>query len=288
MNENTSAARPLRHLFGAACVLSLAGCSTLSDWGGRTVSAVGGAVSGAGAAVRDSVAGAPPAVSAPAGRRANDTAPPRQSAPIAPASAVGLGSPTPAPEIAPRAPAPMAAPAPMPVASAPAPVTLPPPVTAPAAAPMRAPAPVAAAPAPVPAPAVPPARAPAPAVAPAPAAPAPRVAAVPPPAAKPAPAVTMAAIAPKAEPRAIAPGRFTVQIAAFAVEANAQTTRDRVNNRLAAAGDALAPGERVAQVGRIGERSVVMVGEYADRAGAEDLAARLRKVLNQDVAVIRR
>jgi hypothetical protein len=91
-----------------------------------------------------------------------------------------------------------------------------------------------------------------------------------------------------ATPRAIAPGRYTVQVASFAVAANADTTRDRVNARLAAAGDQLLPGERVAQVARVNERSVVLVGDVADRAAAEDLAARLRRVLNQDVTIVRR
>lgn len=301
MNENNTAtalhpstASPARArlLFGAACVAGaglLSGCSTLSSWGSKTVDAV----SGAGAAVRDTVASAPPAISAPAGRRANDTAPPRQSAPIAPASAVGLGggnaapAPAPAPAAAARsapAPAPIAAaptPSPAPAAAPmPPPVVMPPPVSA---APAAAAAPAARAAAPAPAAA--PARAAAPAPAPAPATrPAPPPAA----AARATAPVTMAAVAPRPEPRAVAPGRYTVQVGAFAVAANAETTRDRINTRLAAAGDALQPGERVAQVARVGERSVVMVGDYADRGAAEDLASRLRRVLNQDVAVIRR
>lgn len=83
------------------------------------------------------------------------------------------------------------------------------------------------------------------------------------------------------------PGHYTVQIAAFAVAANAEATRNRVNARLAAAGDQLQADERVAQIARIGDRSYVVVGDSADRAGAEALAKRLRAVLNQDVAVIR-
>jgi hypothetical protein len=101
---------PLRLLFTAACSLglgALAGCSTMSSWGTKTADAV----SGAGAAVRDSVTGAPPVMAAPAGRRANDAAPPRQPAATAPASAVGLGSPSPAP-----LPAPVPAPPPAPCA----------------------------------------------------------------------------------------------------------------------------------------------------------------------------
>lgn len=300
MNENNTAASlhpstaspaRARLLFCAACVAGaglLSGCSTLSSWGSRTADAV----SGAGAAVRDTVASAPPAISAPAGRRANDTAPPRQSAPIAPASAVGLGGASAAPAPAPAAAA-RSAPTPAPMAAAPTPAPAPPPAAAPMPPPVVMPPPVSAAPAATapaprvaaPAPAAPPARAAAPAPTPAPAArPAPPPAA----AARATAPVTMAAVAPRPEPRAVAPGRYTVQVGAFAVAANAETTRDRINTRLAAAGDALQPGERVAQVARVGERSVVMVGDYADRGAAEDLASRLRRVLNQDVAVIRR
>jgi len=286
----------LRRLFGAGtlAVGALAGCSTLSDLGSKAA----GAVSGAGAAVRDTVTGAPPVIAAPAGRRANDAAPPRQPAATAPASAVGLGGPSSAPgPAAPPAVAPVSA-----TVAAPAPS----PATAPiAAVPAPAPAPAAAVPVPLPpsssaprsaAPAARPAPAPAPAPAPLPAPVAATRAA---PSAAPVPTVAMAAPAPAPRPtpasqakpapvaKSIAPGSYTVQIAAFAVAANAETTRDRVNARLAAAGDALQPAERSAQVVRIGERSFVVVGESASRAGAEDLAKRLRGVLNQDVAVIR-
>jgi outer membrane biosynthesis protein TonB len=264
----------LRRLFTAACVAglgTLAGCSTLSSWGSKTADAV----SGAGAAVRDSVTGAQPAVAAPAGRRANDIAPPRQPAPTAPASAVGLGrSEPPSP-----APAPVPPPAPVALVTAPAP--------APAPVPAAAPAPRAV---PVPSPAIEPAPRPAPAPAPRAATPAPAVpvAQAPAPVAAAAPrAPAAAASAPAVTPRAVAPGRFTVQVAAFAVAANAEATRNRVNARLAAAGDQLQPDERVAQIARIGDRSYVVVGDSADRAGAEALAKRLRTILNQDVAVIR-
>jgi cell division protein FtsN len=102
-----------------------------------------------------------------------------------------------------------------------------------------------------------------------------------------APAPAKAAAPAVAAARAVTPGNYTVQVAAFAVAANAETTRDRVNARLAAAGDQLQPGERTAQVMRSGERSFVVIGDHPSRAGAEDLAKRLRSVLNQDVAVIR-
>lgn len=294
MNKRTSSLA-LRLLFGATCAAGLAGCSTLSSWGSRAADAV----SGAGSAVRDSVAGAPPAVRAPAGRRANDTAPPRQSAPVAPASELGIGTAQDATRTAsvtttsPRAEAPRAAPT--------APVAAPPPPTPAAVA--AAPAPAAAPVAPVIAPSArapnPPPPAPAPSVttnrpavvaaAPAPA-PVARVAPpVPAPAAKAQPPVVKAASGPTpTKVPELAPGRYAVQIAAFAVNANAEATRDRINSRLAAAGDQLQPSERVAQVMRIRDRSYVLVGDSADRAGAEALAARLRQVLNQDVAVMRR
>ena len=267
---------PARLLFAAACSFglgALAGCSTLSSLGAKTADVV----SGAGAAVRDSVTGAPPAIAAPAGRRANETAPPRQPAATAPASAVGLGTPSPAPS-------PVASAAPPP----PAAVPVPPPAPPPPPPPPPSPPPAAAsrvAPVPVPAPRPAPATAPAPSAATAPrvaAAPAPAPAAAPR-AAAPAPAKAAAAVA----ARPVTPGHYTVQIAAFAVAANAETTRDRVNARLAAAGAQLQPGERVAQVARIGDRSFVVVGDSADRTAAEDLARRLRPILNQDVAVIR-
>jgi len=87
--------------------------------------------------------------------------------------------------------------------------------------------------------------------------------------------------------RPVTPGHYTVQVAVFAVAANAEATRDRVNARLAAAGDQLQAAERTAQVARVGERSFVVIGDSASRAGAEDLARRLRSILNQDLAVIR-
>lgn len=269
---------PMWRLFTAACVAglgTLAGCSTLSSWGNKTVDAV----SGAGAAVRDSVTGTQPAVAAPAGRRANDIAPPRQPAPTAPASAVGLGrsdAPPPAPAPAPVA-VPIPAPAPAPVAQAPAPAAAP----APRAVPVPPPATAQrAAPAPTPAPR--------PALAPAPApTPVPRAASAPAPVAAAAPRAAASTAVPAAAARAVTPGHYTVQIAAFAVAANAEATRNRVNARLAAAGDQLQADERVAQIARIGDRSYVVVGDSADRAGAEALAKRLRSILNQDVAVIR-
>jgi GGDEF domain-containing protein len=85
----------------------------------------------------------------------------------------------------------------------------------------------------------------------------------------------------------VSPGNYAVQVAAFAVAANAETTRDRINARLATAGEQRQPGERVAQVARVGERSFVVIGDSPSRAGAEDLAKRLRTILNHDVAVIR-
>jgi rare lipoprotein A len=78
-------------------------------------------------------------------------------------------------------------------------------------------------------------------------------------------------------------GRFSVQVATFAVESNAQTLRDRVAGQIKSAGIS-AP---VRVVNR-NARSVVAVGDLPDKASADALAAQLRTTLNQDVVVFRR
>lgn len=134
-----------------------------------------------------------------------------------------------------------------------------------------------------------------PAVAPQPAATAQAVA-------QPAPAATPAAlagvlqpVAPSPEPAArdIAPAsapaagaRWVVQVGVFAVPANADKVRARVESRLAQSD--LAPAQRVVRVERIGDRSHVLVGDLPDRKAADALAAQLRRALNQDVVVLRR
>jgi rare lipoprotein A len=101
-----------------------------------------------------------------------------------------------------------------------------------------------------------------------------------------------AAAAPSAAARSAAPvpagddlraGRFSVQVATFAVESNAQTLRDRVAGQIKSAGIS-AP---VRVINR-NARSVVAVGDLPDKASADALAAQLRTTLNQDVVVFRR
>jgi hypothetical protein len=72
----------------------------------------------------------------------------------------------------------------------------------------------------------------------------------------------------------------------FAVAANADKDRARIESRLANSG--LAPARRVVRVERIGNRSHVLVGDLPDRAAAQELAAQLRRALKQDVVILRR
>jgi rare lipoprotein A len=101
-----------------------------------------------------------------------------------------------------------------------------------------------------------------------------------------------AAAAPSAAARSAVPapagddlraGRFSVQVATFAVESNAQTLRDRVAGQIKSAGIS-AP---VRVINR-NARAVVAVGDLPDKAAADALAAQLRTTLNQDVVVFRR
>jgi cell division protein FtsN len=74
-----------------------------------------------------------------------------------------------------------------------------------------------------------------------------------------------------------------VQVGVFAVARNAETARARTAERLAGAGIA---GTSVRTVERDG-RTHVVVGVLPDRAGAQQLAVRLRTVLQQDVVLFR-
>jgi rare lipoprotein A len=172
------------------------------------------------------------------------------------------------------------------VAPAPAPAPPPPPVAV--ASPVQ-PAQAAAAPAetaallPQPAEAAPAAAAPM--AAPAPIAAAPVAPAA---AARPAPAE----VAPRAPARAPAAqsaptGRWSVQVAAFATESMAESTRTRVAQQLAQNAPNLSVADRTPRVERHGNRSYVLLGDFADRDSAEALAGRLRAVLRQDVVVDR-
>lgn len=113
-------------------------------------------------------------------------------------------------------------------------------------------------------------------------------------AAPPAPVAQTAVAAPRAAPAAApstraavqtaATGRWSVQVAAFATSTMAESTRARVAQQLAQSAPNLATEPRVA---RLGNRSYVLLGDFADRESAEALAGRLRAVLRQDVVVDR-
>jgi cell division protein FtsN len=94
----------------------------------------------------------------------------------------------------------------------------------------------------------------------------------------PAPVAPAASAAP-----ALAAGHWSVQVGVFAVARNAENARARTAERLADAGIA---GTSVRTVERDG-RTYVVVGALPDRAGAQQLAARLRTVLQQDVVLFR-
>jgi hypothetical protein len=95
-----------------------------------------------------------------------------------------------------------------------------------------------------------------------------------------------AAGAPAPAPAPLAPGRWSVQVGVFAVPANAQKDRVRVESRLAQSD--IAPAQRIVRVERIADRSHVLVGDLPDRAAVQALAAQLRRLLRQDVVVLRR
>ncbi len=82
---------------------------------------------------------------------------------------------------------------------------------------------------------------------------------------------------------ASARGPWSVQVGVFAVPANAQAVRARVAQRLAQAGLGIEP-----RIERIGDREHVLVGELPDRAAAQALAEQLRRLLRQDVVILRR
>jgi rare lipoprotein A len=180
--------------------------------------------------------------------------------------------PSPPPPAPPPQPVAVASPQAVPAPAEPTPLAVPTPAPAPVAAPAPAPV-VASAPAPAPAPVA------AAAVAPAAAAAAPAAAA-------PRPAAAAAAPPPTRAPgqQSVTTGRWSVQVAAFATESMAESTRTRIAQQLAQN----APGVTAApRVERYGNRSYVLVGDFADRDSAEALAGRLRAALRQDVVVER-
>jgi cell division septation protein DedD len=76
-----------------------------------------------------------------------------------------------------------------------------------------------------------------------------------------------------------------VQVASFATDPMAESTRERVAKRLAQQAPNLAATPRVE---RYGNRFYVLVGDFPDRDSAEALAGRLRGALLQDVVVEKR
>ena len=76
-----------------------------------------------------------------------------------------------------------------------------------------------------------------------------------------------------------------MQVAAFATPTMAESTRARVEQQLSQNAPNLPAADRTPRVERFGNRSYVLVGDFADRDAAEALAGRLRAVLRQDVVV---
>ena len=144
--------------------------------------------------------------------------------------------------------------------------------------------------------AAPPAPEPAPPPAPvavaaaAPAAASPPVAAAPPTTELPPKPALAPGAAPPATPSTRGPaqpaatGRWSVQVAAFATPAMAESARSRVAQQLAQGVPNLPAAPRVE---RFGNRSYVLLGDFGDRESAEALAGRLRTVLRQEVVVDR-
>jgi rare lipoprotein A len=81
--------------------------------------------------------------------------------------------------------------------------------------------------------------------------------------------------------------RWSVQLGAFGVAANAEALRDRVAVLLAQGDGALA-AEASPRVERDGNLHRVLAGAFADRAGAAQLAARLERALDRETALYQR
>ncbi|MDZ7652474.1 MAG: SPOR domain-containing protein [Burkholderiaceae bacterium] len=125
------------------------------------------------------------------------------------------------------------------------------------------------------------------AAAPAPAAPValpPAVAAIPPAP----PASAAEPLTAPVPPRAVvdlAPGRYAVQVAAFMTPASAEAQRSRTATALRAAALPEADATRVL---KLNDRYFVLVGDVADRAQADALAAQVRAAVRHDVVIFRR
>jgi peptidoglycan lytic transglycosylase len=90
-----------------------------------------------------------------------------------------------------------------------------------------------------------------------------------------------------APPAALEAARWSVQIGAFAQQANADALRDRVALQLQQSGDELA-AQRAPRVERDGSIFRVLVGAAADRAAAQTLAQQLEQLLGRETLLIMR
>ncbi len=86
---------------------------------------------------------------------------------------------------------------------------------------------------------------------------------------------------------AAAAGRWSVQLGAFGVAANAQALRERVAVLLAQEDSALANAASP-RVERDGDLHRVLAGRFADRAAAAELAARLERALDRETTLYQR
>ncbi len=86
---------------------------------------------------------------------------------------------------------------------------------------------------------------------------------------------------------AVATGRWSVQLGAFGVAANAQALRERVAVLLAQEDSALASAASP-RVERDGDLHRVLAGRFTDRAGATELAARLERALDRETVLYQR
>lgn len=103
------------------------------------------------------------------------------------------------------------------------------------------------------------------------------------PAPRPTSAASAAATARANEPTGLAPGRWSVQAGVFLVAPNAQGLRARLEQRLAGSG--LPASDRSLRIAQRDGRHHVVIGDRPDRAGASQLAAKLREILQQDVSL---
>ncbi len=106
------------------------------------------------------------------------------------------------------------------------------------------------------------------------------------PVAPPAPAATpLTAPVPPRATTDMQPGHFAVQVAAFMTPASAEAQRSRTATLMRASS---MPEADSARVLKVDNRYHVLVGDYAERAQAEALAATLRGTLRQDLVIFRR